>query len=88
MANRVEGKEAIKDDEYFARVQVATQDYHCESCREMIPDETRYVRVLWDPVYRPNGMLARRQTGGIDVYHVACWNKETGEGEPTFDVHL
>lgn len=56
--------------------QLASQDYDCDGCHLLIPEETYYLRVA---VLSSNRKQRRRNHSSADTiekWHERCWNDE------------
>lgn len=64
-----------RTDKIETKVQLASQDYECDGCHLLIPDETNYVRVA---VLASRTQLRRNHSSAdiIEKYHTWCWNDE------------
>jgi hypothetical protein len=55
------------------REQVASQDYDCDGCDIVIPDETRYVRVAFRARSIRRTKHGKPPASRIEKYHPDCW---------------
>lgn len=66
--------DASEDDYIEIKAQMATQDYDCDECGEVVSDETLYIRVAVLAGRKKKGGLSARYYNGIEKYHPSCWD--------------